>query len=296
MDDKELLEDVENEIIDIEETPDVEETEVIIPKDYTTETLSVRNALRYRVPFALLAVVLFFIIKNFDRYIIFNPINSSAFIIIATIVFLFLSVIIIIDVTTLKKDYHYEKTYKQFKAIKDLFEFVSVVPYLLLLLTVMNAFFFSFSPINGTSMEPNFSDDEAVFFSHLSNDYERFDVVIVYIESLSDPYLIKRVIGLPGETVVIDDNEIYINGELIEQSFIDQDIITTKCIKGGDQNYCSFELGPDEYFVLGDNRDGHALEEQISGYSIDSRTFFGVESEDIYGKVVFKFRDYNLLN
>lgn len=295
MDEKELLEDIEEEVVESAVSDIADETE-ITPVDYTTETMSLRNSLRFRVPFALLAIVLFFIIKNFDQYLIFNPINSRAFIVIATVVFLFLIIIVIVDLTTMTAEYHLHKTFKQFKTIKDIFEFVSVIPYLLLVLTLMNAFFFSFSPINGTSMEPNFSDDEAVFFSHLSSKYERFDVVIVYIETLSEPYLIKRVIGLPGETVVIDHNEIYVDGELISQDFLNQEEVYTRCINGADANLCTFELGPDEYFVLGDNRDGHALEEQISGYSIDSRTFFGVEEENIYGKVVFKFRDYNLLN
>ena len=152
-------------------------------------------------------------------------------------------------------------------------------------------------------MEPNFSDDQAVLFSHLSDQYERFDVVIIYRDNEAHPYLIKRIIGLPNETVRISNNEIYINDVLLPQDFIDQNVIKTYCTNQNisdfgvytDNQNCSFTVPENAYFVLGDNRDGNGIEPS-TGYSLDSRYFGPITTENIYGKVVFTFKDYNLIN
>ena len=93
----------------------------------------------------------------------------------------------------------------------------------------------------------------------------------------------------------VSDILLDIDGVLLEQSFIDQDEIKTYCVTGHNINYCSFMVPDNSYFVLGDNRDGNAIDTP-SGYSIDSRTFGSVPIEDIYGKVILQFKDYNLLN
>ena len=175
---------------------------------------------------------------------------------------------------------------KGLKQLNNILEYLVMLPVIMVLITVINAFFVSFSPISGTSMEPNFHDKEAVLFSHVDKDYERFDVIILRVDSLNEPYLIKRVIGLPGEIIVIDHNEIYIDSELLTQDFIDQDIVKTYRVASSDPNYCEFKVPEDYYFVLGDNRDGNGIDIP-SGYSIDSRTFGPVHRDDTYGKVVY---------
>lgn len=106
--------------------------------------------------------------------------------------------------------------------------------------------------VNGDSMEPTLSDGNQLIMDKLSyhfRDPERYEVVIFPCPTDPEVYYIKRVIGLPGETVQIKDEKVYINGkELttevygiapIEESGIASEPLT---------------LGDDEYFVLGDNR------------------------------------------
>lgn len=286
----EELAQAENSLDEIEELP-VDQVE-----DFTLESTTVFQSLMRRLPLVLGATLLYFIIRSFDPNYIFNPVNSNLFELMAIGILIYgvFSILVLkgIDKTTM----YLKTTYQKYKKVNDILDFLSIVPLLMLLITVLNIFFISFSPISGTSMEPNFHDDQAVVFSHINDEYKRFDVVIIFVAELSDPYLIKRVIGLPGETVVIDDNDIFINGVLLVQDFIDQDVVKTYCVSGHDINYCSFTVPLDSYFVLGDNRDGKAIQDAISGYSIDSRTFGSVPKEDIFGKVILTFKDFNLLN
>ena len=113
-------------------------------------------------------------------------------------------------------------------------------------------------------------------------------------DRFEDPYLIKRVVGLPGETVIIDHGDVYIDSVLLEQNFIDQNEVYTLCTDDQSE-YCEFDVPEGSYFVMGDNRDGNAVSE-LSGYSIDSRILGPIEEQNIYGKVILKFKDYNLFN
>jgi signal peptidase I len=284
----------QNEVI--EDSEEIVEMLIDQENDFTIETLSIRKSLRFRMPIILFEILLFYILLYFDSNIDFNPVNSSVFIGITGGILLLIVIIYYVNYHARNKEYFHKSYYYGYKALNETFDFLSVIPHLILLITIFNMSIISFSPISGSSMEPNYHDDEAVVFSHTKDTYERFDVIIIYEDSLSDPYLIKRVIGLPGETVVIDDNEIYINGDLITQDFIDQTQVHTYCVNGGNTNYCSFTVPNNSYFVLGDNRDGQAQDDTISGYSIDSRTFGSVNVENIYGKVIWKFKDFNFLN
>ncbi len=288
---------------ELEENLEEKTFEELLETDYQIESFTVRKTLRFRVIVGLVLTLLFLFIRRVDVYEAFNPINSFAFTIIALVIVIYCAVVLFVDYSTNENEYHKKEVYSRYKALNSIYDYFSIVPYLLVIFTVLNMFVFSFSPISGSSMEPNYSDDEAVVFSHLSDTYERFDVVIVYIEEFSDPYLIKRVIGLPGEKVIIDDNKIFIEVDgvktRIEQDFLDTTRVDTVCYDntGTDRTYCEWELGDEEYFVLGDNRDGNGDDDFTSaGYSLDSRRFDEVPVSDIYGKVVLKFRDFNILN
>ena len=297
MDDmKELLEEEELK----EET---EEELEIDQEDYTTETMKVRKTLRFRFPFVISAIFGYFILLNFDPHIDFNNVNASLFIYISTVIVFYCVGIFVYDVTVKPTEYTKKEVYRRYKIFNEILEIASIVPYLALIMTILNAFFISLAPITGSSMEPNFSDDEAVVFSHLSDTYDRFDVVIVYREDSTNPYLIKRVIGLPGEMVRIAGNEIYISGELLEQDFIDQDMVETLCTNSNISEFgeyrgegdCIYTVPDGFYFVMGDNRDGNAVDPS-TGFSVDSRFFGPITTDEIYGKVIFKFKDYNIIN
>ena len=110
--------------------------------------------------------------------------------------------------------------------------------------------------VDGSSMEPTLTDGDSLIIdklSYLKNGPKRFDVIVFPYEYSSDTYYIKRVIGLPNETVKIDENGvIYINGEELKENY-GKDRIE-------DPGLASTEimLNKNEYFVLGDNRNDSA--------------------------------------
>lgn len=106
--------------------------------------------------------------------------------------------------------------------------------------------------VNGDSMEPTLSSGDNLIMDKLTyhfRDPERFEVVIFPCPTKPEEYYIKRVIGLPGETVQIIDKEVYINGEKLET-----DIYGIAPIEEPGNAIDPITLGEDEYFVLGDNR------------------------------------------
>lgn len=115
--------------------------------------------------------------------------------------------------------------------------------------------------VSGDSMEPTLSDGDNLIVDKITyrfRDPQRFDVIVFPFKYQKDTYYIKRIIGLPGETVMIDKaGNIYINGEILSESY-GREVINMNKIGIASE---PITLGPDEYFVLGDNRN----------YSSDSR-------------------------
>ena len=98
--------------------------------------------------------------------------------------------------------------------------------------------------VNGESMYPTLHDKQfGIALRTTVTDINRYDIVVI---KQPDKYLIKRVIGLPGDYIEYKDNKLYINGELTEDKF---DYLT--------EDY-SVQVGKDEYFCLGDNRQNSA--------------------------------------
>ena len=130
--------------------------------------------------------------------------------------------------------------------------------------------------VSGDSMEPTLSNGDNLIVDKISyrfNEPERFNIIVFPFQYQKDTYYIKRIIGLPGETVQIDeDGNIYIDGEILEESY-GREIIDEDKIGIADE---PITLGDDEYFVLGDNRN----------YSSDSRVkeVGNIKKDQIIGK------------
>ena len=130
--------------------------------------------------------------------------------------------------------------------------------------------------VRGSSMEPSFSDGEYLVIDEISYRFEgpkRGDVVIFKYPKDNSQYFIKRIIGLPSETVEISDGSIiiynneYPEGEDIDESYLPEDLETPGDLK--------VSVDQDSYFVLGDNRNA----------SSDSRIWGLLPEDDLIGRV-----------
>ena len=128
--------------------------------------------------------------------------------------------------------------------------------------------------VKGSSMEPTLSNADNLIVDKLSyrfSDPKRFDIIVFPYLYTPDTYYIKRIIGLPGETVQIDGaGNIYINGELLQENY-GAEVIDNPGLASD-----PITLGADEYFVLGDNRN----------HSEDSRfpDVANIKKENIIGR------------
>ncbi len=131
------------------------------------------------------------------------------------------------------------------------------------------------SVIIGTSMEPTLINDEQTYGIRVSGliRLKRGDIVSFYPTVDSNGHLyVKRIIGLPGETVVVDDGKVYIDGELLDEPYLDEEWT--------DYNGpFKFEVPAGHYLVLGDNRNGsydsRLWENPYVPYaSIEAKTYF----------------------
>ncbi len=136
--------------------------------------------------------------------------------------------------------------------------------------------------VDGSSMYPTLEDGEYGFsyvLGALLGQIERFDVVIV--ESVDEKLLVKRVIALPGETIEYLDDELYINNEIVEEPFLDETYVLSQIKEENSEyfteNFGPYELGEDEFFVMGDNR--------LRSY--DSRNLGFFNQDRIVSKSVF---------
>ena len=143
----------------------------------------------------------------------------------------------------------------------------SLIPYIIIIVVVVFIRTFIVTPIkvDGNSMHPTLEGDEIMLLNKLGH-IDRFDIVVAKIEE-KDSNFIKRVIALPGETIEIKDNKIYINGEILDEDFG----------YGITYNIDAITLGSDEYFLLGDNRI----------ISLDSRSFGPISKKEILGTTDF---------
>lgn len=105
--------------------------------------------------------------------------------------------------------------------------------------------------VSGSSMENTLSDGDNLIVDKLSyrfSDPKRYDIIVFPYQYEENTYFIKRIIGLPGETVQILDGTIYIDGEVLEESY------GREVMKSSGMAKDPITLREDEYFVLGDNR------------------------------------------
>ena len=100
---------------------------------------------------------------------------------------------------------------------------------------------------------------------------KRFDVVVAYSEEL-DEKIIKRVVGLPGETIAFENDVLYVDEKEVKQDFLDSYFVEQSCITYNTENFTEdfqITLGEDEYFLMGDNRLASTDSRVLGPFSID---------------------------
>ncbi len=160
------------------------------------------------------------------------------------------------------------------RGIKEFFKDTAKYIIIAVIAVILFIYVVSFQQVIGPSMTPNYLEGEIFLLNKIKYkifDIKRFDVVV--LESTKSKYMIKRVIGLPGEHIEYIDNLLYIDGKLVEENFE----------KNGetadfDINKFGSTIPENHYFVVGDNRVN----------SEDGRTFGFISKDDIVGKVEFR--------
>jgi signal peptidase I len=145
----------------------------------------------------------------------------------------------------------------------------------LCLALVIIVFLYQPVKVEGTSMAPLLSDQERIFinkFVYRFEPIERGDVVVFWYPLDRSKSFIKRVVGLPGETIELRRGELFINGRELHETYVPPSFFDAS-------SYGPVHIPDGEYFVMGDHRDS----------SNDSRVFGPVPRSAIYGKAVFAY-------
>lgn len=174
-----------------------------------------------------------------------------------------------------------------YKNLKETGKLITKILAFCICIILFNQFIAQRVIVVGEGMEPAYKDGDNLIMERLSyrfTDPERYDVVVIDTKGVYG-IIIKRIIGLPGETVYIDENgNIYIDGTAIKESY------GAEVIGAENRGLAASEitLGEDEYFVMGDNRN-HSGDSRIVGIG-------NIDKEKILGKIIFQFPFLNTPN
>ena len=157
---------------------------------------------------------------------------------------------------------------------KGIVGFLITIVVCLVIAKLLTSFVFLSVMVSGSSMETTLKNGDkgitdGLFYKMFGVD--RFDIVIIEEDGYEEK-LVKRVVGLPGETIKYESGQLYVNGEPVEENFISDDVKKQTVTRYGN-DIPEIKLKDDEYYVLGDNR----------GNSTDSRYFGAIKKSQIKG-------------
>lgn len=168
-----------------------------------------------------------------------------------------------------------------------MFSFVQSVVVTILLAFLIRFFVLQPFVVEGSSMEPNFHNNQYIIIDKLTYRFrepKRGEVIVFHPPTEPSQNYIKRIIGLPGETIAISNGDVFVNGKKLDENYL------------GNQNHKTDQfatkepviLGQEEYFVMGDNR----------GHSSDSREWGKLKKSEFEGRtwfIMFPLRDMSLI-
>ena len=183
----------------------------------------------------------------------------------------FLSNILVSVATFFVFHYFYKKYYQvSWKKSLGIYVVFGIIGIIISLAVVIPTRLYIVSPFvaSGETMSPTYNNGDYLLINKFSKDFSHGDVVVFRYEKQPGTFFIKRIIGLPLEKVEIRGGRVFINGQVLNETYNNGET-------AGD---VSVTLGQDQYFVLGDNRNK----------SFDSRSFGPITKSSIEGKVFYK--------
>lgn len=178
-----------------------------------------------------------------------------------------------------RKDTHSQKKKPKKSWKHELLSMLWQIGAIFLVLLAVRHFLFVPVSVEGESMEPTLHDHNRLLLNKVGK-IERFDIVVFPAPYAADKQYIKRIIGIPGDTILMEEDQLYINDVLVDEIYLDN---AKKGLEEWETYTSDFSLEsvtgqavvPDgSYFVLGDNRDN----------SKDSRVFGFISSDTVMGK------------
>lgn len=161
-------------------------------------------------------------------------------------------------------------------------EWIKSIVIALAIAAVIKWLFLDATRVSGNSMLNTLHNDDMLFVNKIGkhfHDYERGDIVILKAPDAYNKLYVKRVVGVPGDTVTLKDEKVYLNGEELNEPYTSVDYTL--------QTSDTYEwyLLDNQYFVMGDNR--------AEGASNDSRNYGPVQKEEIVGHAFYRFYPFN---
>lgn len=175
-----------------------------------------------------------------------------------------------------------QKPPKNEKEEDGVLEWIKSIVIALVIAGVIKWLFFDATKVSGNSMLNTLHNGDMLFMNKIGkhfHDYERGDIVILKAPDAYNKLYVKRVVGVPGDTVTLKDEKVYLNGEELNEPYTSVDYTL--------QTSDTYEwyLLDNQYFVMGDNR--------AEGASNDSRNYGPVEKDEIVGHAFFRFYPFS---
>ncbi|KKU56542.1 signal peptidase I [Candidatus Amesbacteria bacterium RIFCSPLOWO2_02_FULL_48_11] len=155
-------------------------------------------------------------------------------------------------------------------------------PVVLAFAVFMMVYLFLFQPhkVDGRSMYPNFHDKEYILtdkVTYRKSDPKRGDVIVFHAPPPYDSDFIKRIVGMPGETILVREGLVYINGQKLEEIYLPKNFVTSE--KAFLREGVPYRIPDDYYIVFGDNR----------SFSSDSREWGPISKKAVVGKAWVRY-------
>lgn len=169
----------------------------------------------------------------------------------------------------------------------EIYSWLKALAFGFIVAIICRHFIFTPTTVLGESMAPTFQDHDRVIVSKTST-IDRFDVVVFDAPDAVEQYYVKRVIGLPGDQIMVEDDVLFINGKALPEPYLTENKANNQLVKLTEDFLLEEKTGEATvpagmYFVMGDNR----LK------SKDSRIFGFISNDSVVGEVKFRYYPFD---